>query len=137
MRVENLSTRGGLKGVSFSLHRGEVLGVAGLLGAGRTELARAIFGLDRLEGGTVHVKGVARRIGSPRAAINLGLGFLTEDRKAQGLVLPLSVKDNLCLPSVDKFTAYGFVERARAARGRTLRQGVAHQDAGLEQKSST
>src|SRR5919112_3173256 len=95
LRVEGLTTRGGLKDVSFSLHKGEVLGVAGLLGAGRTELARAVPGLDRLERGAVTIKGVTRRINSPRAAINAGLGFLTEDRKAQGLVLPLSVKDNL------------------------------------------
>src|SRR5919112_2953524 len=70
LRVEGLTTRGGLRGVSFSLHKGEVLGIAGLLGAGRTELARAIFGLDKIEAGTVHVHGEAKRIGSPRAAIN-------------------------------------------------------------------
>ncbi len=116
LRVENLSTRGGLRDVSLSLHKGEVLGIAGLLGAGRTELARAIFGLDKIESGTVRIKGVARRIGSPRAAINAGLGFLTEDRKAQGLVLPLSVKDNLCLPSVDKFTSFGVVDAKRERR---------------------
>jgi ribose transport system ATP-binding protein len=113
LRVENLSTRGGLCDVSFSLHKGEVLGIAGLLGAGRTELARAIFGLDKLESGTIRIKGKVRHIGSPRAAINAGVGFLTEDRKAQGLVLPLSVKDNLCLPSVDKFTRLGFVDSRR------------------------
>src|ERR687883_676276 len=135
LRVEGLTTRGGLKDVSFSLHRGEVLGIAGLLGAGRTELARAIFGLDKLESGTVRIKGEARRIGSPRAAINLGVGFLTEDRKAQGLVLPLSVKDNLCLPSVDKFTAYGFVDakRERRAAERYVKE-LRIRTPGLEQK---
>jgi ribose transport system ATP-binding protein len=116
LRVEGLTTRGGLKGVSFSLHKGEVLGIAGLLGAGRTELARAIFGLDKLTAGTVRVKGEVRRINSPRAAINSGIGFLTEDRKSQGLVLPLSVKENLCLPSVDKFTAWGVVDGRQERR---------------------
>src|SRR5215210_1933460 len=116
LSVEGLTTRGGLKDVSFSLHRGEVLGIAGLLGAGRTELARALFGLDKVESGTVRIKGEVRRLGSPRAAINAGLGFLTEDRKAQGLVLPLSVKDNLCLPSVDKFTVFGLVDAERKRR---------------------
>jgi ribose transport system ATP-binding protein len=135
LRVEGLTTRGGLKGVSFSLHKGEVLGIAGLLGAGRTELARAIFGLDKLEGGTVSIKGEPRRIGSPRAAINAGLGFLTEDRKAQGLVLPLSVKENLCLPSVDKFTSFGFVDskRERRAAERYVKE-LRIRTPGLEQK---
>ncbi|MBV8858967.1 MAG: sugar ABC transporter ATP-binding protein [Acidobacteria bacterium] len=135
LRVEGLTTRGGLKDVSFSLHKGEVLGIAGLLGAGRTELARAIFGLDKLESGSVKIKGETRRIGSPRAAINAGLGFLTEDRKAQGLVLPLSVKDNLCLPSVDKFTSLGFVDakRERGAAERYVRE-LRIRTPGLEQK---
>jgi ribose transport system ATP-binding protein len=116
LKVESLTTRGGLKDVSFSLHRGEVLGIAGLLGAGRTELARAIFGLDKVEAGAVHIKGEARRINSPRAAINAGLGFLTEDRKAQGLVLPLSVKENVCLPSVERFASWGWMDSKRERR---------------------
>ncbi|HWS89517.1 MAG TPA: sugar ABC transporter ATP-binding protein [Pyrinomonadaceae bacterium] len=134
LKVEGLTTRD-LKDVSFTLHKGEVLGVAGLLGAGRTELARAIFGLDKLEGGTVRIKGRERRIGSPRAAINLGLGFLTEDRKAQGLVLPLSVKDNLCLPSVDKFTSFGLVDskRERRAAERYVKE-LRIRTPGLDQK---
>jgi ribose transport system ATP-binding protein len=135
LSVEGLTTRGGLKDVSFSLHKGEVLGIAGLLGAGRTELARAIFGLDKLERGTVKIKGETRRIGSPRAAINAGLGFLTEDRKAQGLVLPLSVKENLCLPSVDKFTSMGFVDakRERRAAERYVKE-LRIRTPGLDQK---
>jgi ribose transport system ATP-binding protein len=115
LRVEGLCTKGGLKDVSFALHKGEVLGIAGLLGAGRTELARAIFGLDEITAGAIYVNGEPRRIGSPRAAINSGIGFLTEDRKSQGLVLPLSVKENLCLSSVDKFSTWGVVD-ARAER---------------------
>ncbi|MCA1601394.1 MAG: sugar ABC transporter ATP-binding protein, partial [Acidobacteria bacterium] len=99
VRVEGLSTKGGLKDISLTLHKGEVLGIAGLLGAGRTELARAIFGLDKINSGTIYINGEPQRISSPRAAINSGIGFLTEDRKSQGLVLPLSVKDNLCLSS--------------------------------------
>ncbi|HVQ40332.1 MAG TPA: sugar ABC transporter ATP-binding protein [Pyrinomonadaceae bacterium] len=110
LRVEGLSSRTGLKDISFTLHQGEVLGIAGLLGAGRTELARAIFGVDKITSGTIYINGVAQRIGSPRAAINSGVGFLTEDRKAQGLVLPLSVKENLCLSSVDKFSSWGVMK---------------------------
>ncbi|MEP6636017.1 MAG: sugar ABC transporter ATP-binding protein, partial [Acidobacteriota bacterium] len=112
LRVEGLSTQGGLQDISFSLRKGEVLGIAGLLGAGRTELARAIFGRDKIESGVISINGRPQRIGSPRAAINSGIGFLTEDRKSQGLVLPLSVEENLCLASVGKFSTWG-VMRAR------------------------
>lgn len=120
LRVEGLSTKDNLKDVSFSLHKGEVLGISGLLGAGRTELARAIFGLDKITSGNIFINGERRRINSPRAAINSGIGFLTEDRKSQGLVLPLSVKENLCLPSVDKFSSWGVMDTVgeeRAADG--------------------
>jgi ribose transport system ATP-binding protein len=109
LRVEGLNTPGELKDISFSLRKGEVLGIAGLLGAGRTELARAIFGLDKITSGTISINGAVQRIGSPRVAINSGIGFLTEDRKSQGLVLPLSVKENLCLASVDKFSRWGLM----------------------------
>jgi len=107
LRVEGLSTQTGLKDINFSLHKGEVLGISGLLGAGRTELARAIFGLDKITSGTIYIDGASRKVDSPRRAINAGIGFLTEDRKSQGLVLPLSVKENLCLSSVDKFSSWG------------------------------
>ncbi len=110
LRVEGLSTKDGLKDISFSLHKGEVLGIAGLLGAGRTELARAIFGLDKITSGTIYINGTPQQINSPRRAINSGIGFLTEDRKSQGLVLPLSVKENLCLSSVDKFSSWGVMD---------------------------
>jgi len=110
LRVEGLNTLGGLKDICFSLRKGEVLGIAGLLGAGRTELARAIFGLDKIASGVISMNGLQQRIGSPRAAINSGIGFLTEDRKSQGLVLPLSVKENLCLASVDKFSRWGLMD---------------------------
>ena len=107
LRVEGLGTETGLKDINFSLHKGEVLGISGLLGAGRTELARAIFGLDKISSGTIYIEGASRKLDSPRRAINAGIGFLTEDRKSQGLVLPLSVKENLCLSSVDKFSRWG------------------------------
>jgi ribose transport system ATP-binding protein len=120
LRVENLSTKSGLKDISFSLHNGEVLGVAGLLGAGRTELARAIFGLDEISSGSIYVHGVLRKMTSPRTAIKSGLGFLTEDRKSQGLVLPLSVERNLCLSSVDRFSRWG-VMKTKQERGAASR----------------
>ncbi len=109
LQVENLCRDGILKDISFSLHRGEVLGIAGLLGSGRTELARAIFGVDKTDAGAVYVKGRRQKIGSPRAAINSGIGFLTEDRKLQGLILVLSVKENISLPNLDRSSKFGIL----------------------------
>ena len=115
--AEVLSTRGltrtgAIEDINLTLHEGEVLGIAGLLGSGRSELARVIFGLDKADAGEIHIKGKLTRISSPRQAINLGIGFLTEDRKTQGLVLPLSTGENICLPSIERFTRLGVV-RAR------------------------
>jgi ribose transport system ATP-binding protein len=124
LRVDGLSTKGFLKGISFSLHKGEVLGIAGLLGAGRTELARAIFGLDKITSGTIRINGAIQKIGSPRTAINSGIGFLTEDRKSQGLVLTLSVERNLCLSSIEKFSKWGVMDtrQERRAAGRYVNE---------------
>ena len=113
LRVEHLRRDGVLHDISFTLRRGEVLGVAGLMGSGRTELARAIFGADAIDGGRVLISGQAEKISSPRAAIDLGLGFLAEDRKHQGLVLALSVQENICLPSVNRLSQFGVMQPAR------------------------
>ena len=107
LRAEGITRDGVLDNISFRLRRGEVLGIAGLMGAGRTELARAIFGVDKLDSGKIYIRGEARKVKSPRSAINLGMGFLTEDRKSQGLVLSLSVKENICLSSIERFSKLG------------------------------
>jgi ribose transport system ATP-binding protein len=98
LRVEHLSRRGALHDVSFTLYAGEVLGVAGLLGAGRTELARAIAGADGFDAGQVHVGGAPVRFRNPADAIARGIGLLPEDRKAEGLVAGLTVARNIALP---------------------------------------
>ncbi|MGD1031376.1 MAG: sugar ABC transporter ATP-binding protein [Opitutaceae bacterium] len=120
LRVEGLTRRGVLEDISFTLHRGEVLGLTGLMGAGRTELARALFGADPIDSGRIWVRGREVVIRSPRHAIRLGLGFLTEDRKRQGLVLGRSVMDNTCLASLSRFSRGGIMragrERAEASR---------------------
>ncbi|MBK7598074.1 MAG: sugar ABC transporter ATP-binding protein [Acidobacteria bacterium] len=123
LRVEGLSRNDALTRISFSLYEGEILGISGLLGSGRTELARAIFGLDKIDAGSIQVKGRLQKITSPRQAINLGFGFLTEDRKTQGLVLPLSVQENICLPSVERFSRFGVVSNSEEteAAGRFLK----------------
>lgn len=109
LRVEHLTRHGVLHDISFTLHRGEVLGIAGLLGSGRTELARAIFGADKIDSGALYRNGERQPIQSPQHAIQSGIGFLTEDRKTQGLVLALSVKDNVCLPNLQQFARFGIV----------------------------
>ena len=113
LRVEGLTRRGAFADVSFVLRRGEVLGVAGLLGAGRTELARAIAGADATDAGRVVVKGEPLRLREPRDAIRRGVGLLPEDRKAQGLVPGLPVLANLALPSVERLSAAGLVDARR------------------------
>ena len=86
-----------LSGIDLDVHAGEIVGVAGLQGSGRTELARAIFGADPFQGGTLELDGEQRRISSPRAAVAAGIGFVTEDRKAEGLALSQSIRDNVSL----------------------------------------
>ena len=112
LRVDGLGG-GGLKDVSFVLHRGEILGVAGLVGAGRTRLARAIAGADRVERGRILVNGEAVRIASPADAAHARIGFLPEDRKQQGLVLPLSVERNISVSHLSKLARLGVVNRTR------------------------
>ncbi len=111
LRVEGLSRKGGLHDISFTLHHGEVVGIAGLLGSGRTELARALFGADPVDGGRIFLHGREVRIPSPRTAIRLGIGLLTEDRKHQGLILGLPVTGNITLPSLGRFSRLGWIRR--------------------------
>jgi ribose transport system ATP-binding protein len=112
LRTRGLTREGEIHDISLTLHEGEVLGIAGLLGSGRSEVARVIFGLDKPDSGEIYIKGRLTKVSSPRQAINLGIGFLTEDRKTQGLVLPLSTGANICLPSIERFSRMGLV-RAR------------------------
>lgn len=109
LRVEGLARRGVLHNISFTAYRGEILGIAGLVGSGRTELARAIFGADPIDHGTIYVNGKATPIRSPKEAIRHGLAFLTEDRKTQGLVLAMPLESNLALAIYERLTQLGFV----------------------------
>jgi len=109
--VRNLTGRGMVKGVSFTLRRGEILGFAGLVGAGRTETARLLFGADRKESGETLIEGKSVRINSPEDAVNAGLGLVPEDRGNQGLVLMLTVENNIVLPTLDEHARAGWVNR--------------------------
>lgn len=116
LEVRDLTTRAKLRGVSFILRRGEILGVAGLLGSGRTELARAIFGADPIQSGEVLVRGRPCRFRSPRAAIRAGIGLLPEDRRQFGLVLPLSLKRNVSLPNTNRVYPRGLLRPGEERR---------------------
>ncbi len=107
LEVRGLTRRPRFAGVSFSLRRGQIVGLAGLVGAGRTELARCLAGADRWEAGEVVLEGRPYRPRSPADAIARGLAYLPEDRKTQGLVLGLSVRENATLPSLRRFSRLG------------------------------
>jgi ribose transport system ATP-binding protein len=115
LKVEHLSSklrRGG--DVSFSLRHGEVLGIAGLLGAGRSRLARMLFGLEPIASGTITLRGETVSIGSPRHATELGLALVPEDRRRQGLVLAHSIQDNIELPILKRLGSTPFVDRMKS-----------------------
>ncbi|MEI0558830.1 sugar ABC transporter ATP-binding protein [Brachyspira intermedia] len=113
LRVENLVVPGVVKDVSFSLKHGEILGFAGLMGAGRTETARAIFGADKFESGKIFVEGKEVSIKSPVDAIKSGIGYLSEDRKRYGLALGLPVFENMMMGNYDKFSNMLMVQNSK------------------------
>jgi ribose transport system ATP-binding protein len=110
LEVKNLNAKN-VNDVSFNVHAGEVLGITGLVGAGRTETARLIFGADRKEKGTIKLDNIELNITKPSDAIGHGIGLLTEDRKGQGLVLMHSVRENFGLPNLDTFSKSGFLKQ--------------------------
>lgn len=109
LRVEALSSPGKFQDINFSVRAGEVVGLAGLVGAGRSEIAHALFGLDPQATGKIYIRGKLTTIRSPREAMALGIGFLPEDRKTQGLVLSMGGRPNLSLPILDRLSRWGFV----------------------------
>ncbi len=121
LRVEGISREGVLKDCSFEVRSGEILGFAGLVGAGRTELARAVFGADPVDSGRVELEGREIQVKSPQAAIAAGIGYLTEDRKGAGLALQLGIDHNITLANVPVAMA-GFLDlgaEQRVARDRS------------------
>lgn len=133
LAVRNLCRGTKVKDVSFSVRAGEVLALTGLVGAGRTETVRLIFGADPPDSGTIELDGQPLQIRSPRAAIRARIGLLPEDRKAQGLVPGQSARENFGLPNLPALTRFGFVERKRESEAfggyvDTLRIKVSHED---------
>ena len=113
LRADGLTRRPALRGVSLDVQAGEVVGLAGLLGSGRSETARAVFGIDPLDDGTITVAGRRARRWSPAAAITAGVGLVPEDRKAEGIIGDLSVRDNIVLAALPGLTRAGFVSDRR------------------------
>jgi ABC-type sugar transport system ATPase subunit len=139
LSVAHLTTRK-LRDISFDLHRGEVLGIAGLVGAGRSELGAALFGLDRIQRGTLQLKGKPFRPRGPAQAQAAGVGLVPEDRKLQGLMLRMSVRENSTLSILSRLSRWGFlrISREKDLFGPTasrLRLKCASPDAAIESLS--
>jgi ABC-type sugar transport system ATPase subunit len=113
LRVEELSSPGKFRNVSFSLRSGEVIGMAGLVGSGRSEIAMGIFGLDPRMTGRIFVEGREASVRCPREAMDLGIGLVSEDRKGQGLVLGMECGENITLASLDRLSWNGVICRAK------------------------
>jgi rhamnose transport system ATP-binding protein len=112
LAVSRLTRGGAFTDVSFTVRRGEIVALAGLVGAGRSEIARAIFGIDRHDAGTVEVSGRSLPNGSPMAAMQSGVGFVPEDRRQQGLVMDMGIDHNVALASLDRLSRKGLIRRA-------------------------
>ncbi|MCD8084403.1 MAG: sugar ABC transporter ATP-binding protein [Clostridiales bacterium] len=110
LEVEHLSRQNEYEDISFELHRGEILGFVGLVGAGRTELMHSIFGMTRPDSGTIRLNGQEIQFRSPKEAIDHRIAYVTEDRKGEGLVLPMSVEKNITLVSLKDFVKSGFLQ---------------------------
>lgn len=113
LKVERLSRAGEFNKVSFELKRGEILGFAGLVGSGRTEVARAIFGVKKLEGGKIYIEGREVKIKNPGQALKLGIAYLSESRGEFGLVLPLDITQNITAPILKRFARFGWLNRQK------------------------
>lgn len=111
LSVRNLSRRGKFDDISFDLFEGEIVGFAGLIGAGRTEMARALFGADEVDSGEIHLYGRSRKFRHPRKALSNGVAYLSEDRKGEGLMLQLTVKENMTVSNLEKIAGRLFVNR--------------------------
>ncbi|WP_342513082.1 sugar ABC transporter ATP-binding protein [Sporosarcina sp. FSL K6-1522] len=114
LKVNNVSTKTLLKDITFELKKGEVLGFAGLMGAGRTEVARALFGADPVSGGTITLHGKTVKFANPAQAVNSGIGYLSEDRKHFGLLVDMDVKSNMALTTIKDYLSGGlFIKESK------------------------
>ena len=138
LEVRNLNRGRAIKDVSFSVRKGEILGFAGLMGAGRTEVARAIFGADKIDSGEILVRGNKVSIQSPADAVKHGIGYLSEDRKHFGLATGMSVASNIVLATMKRFLSFSFVLKQSVIRdsGNSFVKQLDIKTPSLEQKVS-
>jgi len=135
LRVDHLRREPAVRDLSFEVQRGEIFCLAGLVGSGRTEAARLIFGADRKRGGRIELFGEEIDAGSPREAIDLGIGLLTEDRNQQGLIMELSVRDNIVLSGLKSLTRLLKIDWKKADEvGRSSVESLRIKTPGLDQK---
>ena len=113
MAARDLSSRAGFRDVSFTLRKGEILGIAGVIGSGREALARCLAGLARIDSGTLEVGGEVRRFGRPSEAVAAGVGYLPRERRLEGVVTGVPVIENMTMSALDAFTAAGLIQRGR------------------------
>lgn len=113
LEVNNLTRKGVFENITFTLHKGEVLGMSGLVGAGRTEVVRAIFGADYYDSGSVKIRGEECRLRHPSEAIERGIGLVPEDRRTQGILLDKSVRQNISLVNMKKSAKFGLINRQK------------------------
>ena len=134
LSVRGLARQGVFEGVSFDLHCGEVLGFAGLIGAGRTDIGLALFGIEPATAGTIELKGKAVAVPSPRAAMDFGIAYVSEDRRQLGLSLPMSISANITLPVLKRYlNRFGLVRTAmERATAETFRRRLAIRTASVD-----
>lgn len=113
MEVNGLTKAGEFHDISFSVREGEILGISGLMGAGRTEIMRAIFGIDRFDQGEIKIYGTTVSIKSPADAVNNGIALITENRKDEGLILDFSIRENISLPNLKRIAPKGVVNKEK------------------------
>jgi len=113
LEVSGLTRLGVFEDISFTIRRGEIVGLGGIEGHGQRELARAIFGVGSVDTGTITIGGTRIKVGSPRAAVATGIAYISNDRRAESLMLPLSVRENTALPTIEARTTTGLVDQVR------------------------
>jgi len=134
LRVENFSRTPEFRDINFSVRRGEILGIYGLVGAGRSEVMQALFGLNPIDSGAIYIDGKQTRIRSPEEAIRHGIALVPEDRQHQGAVLTLPIADNVSLPSLKQLSKFGFLKRvSEYIRAEDLLERLQIKSSGLQQ----
>ncbi|KQS24803.1 sugar ABC transporter ATP-binding protein [Dyadobacter sp. Leaf189] len=138
LSVENLGKKGKFANISFKVHAGEIVGLAGLMGAGRTEIARAIFGLDKMDEGMIRISGETVQIDSPLKALKNGIGYVSEDRKGLGFIPRMSVKNNVTLSSMKRHQKGIFINtKSEEADTAQMIADLRIKTSGMDQKVST